>query len=1558
MPNNNTQNKMFGNVQIEHIKELNNILFVQNPKNSDATSVLKLNPKNKMHISLDIVEATEITIGLRPIKDAFVRERLPYLNYGDVGDLLAGKHSLNNEKYRSFIDFDLRNVPRDVVFTKCELVLYARNFNNIIPDLELYTVDKHWEEYGITWTNQPNQVPTQQQLEKIWETDPDYVWQSPRLIAKYTDNMTGLRSIRFDLSHIIEQWRKGELLQHGLMLVSSNENIGQFKNFFARESGLQTAPRLLITYYDPNPSSQGRLDYNNKIYIKAQSDKDFSCKIETLPPTIKEKEKDVNCEIEVRNNSYLDSKISIQKTNLDSEIIIENPVDIESKVSVLGQSNYDEVSKINVIRPSIFSRLDVRNNADINTQIDVTNYQEYSNKIEIQRHEYKNINSEILVVFTKSTNCILTVQKHNEIEYYNKIEIRNHKERDIYSEILIMKYMDLDCEIPISNNIYKETDDIITVQNNKYKNILCKLSITNHSNHKCRIVVSQYNIVNTIHVVYPFDLDNNMFIIGQRFNDVNNIINITENIDVNSNINICRSLINNNITIFRNEDSEIEQKINIHNYVETNARIVIRNLDYSGEISVTNQKQFDNIITIRNNEFKNYDCNLIVRRNMYKEINNVIEIHNTKEINNITTIQRWDNYNVESHIVVRRNEYLNIESVLYVYNIKEINSRIAISKSEIDSYINIHHNKDIKNKLIIRSHEEKYIENKILVLHSFIDSNIVIRRHERYGIDSRISTEPSSEKNSIIDITNIKQLISFMSVKIPNASDLISSLEIRNRSIFDSEIIIRCEEDKDIENVITIRKNKYYECNNNIIIRNHIYGDCYSNLSVKNHKYNNINSNLILLNNYDKNSQILVINEVDKEINSRIGIRINNRMFGKVDILPPPEINYIETPIKDSYVRKLRPFFNYGDATDMIVGSSNSGDIFRSYLQFRKPKLPNNIHILDAKIRLYLVRPILFTPNIELHDVNNHWYEQGITWQNAPSTNKVLGYDVDTRQSFIDLDIKDYLKDWINDDIFKNGFALLSSGEDLLRSVSFYTRESLNPPRLLIKYLDLSIVNHGISEHINKIFVTTPKYKDLCCSIGVPSYDRDNDIDFSLNVRNNSFLDSKITAIQSTIDNIIKVKNNIYNDKPSIVSVQDYGQQEQGCKIDVYNNNVDSNIIIKRYDYYDSNSKITVHNYVEYNNKIVIQRQQVYNINTTLHVCRSVFDNTIDVCHQSIINNKLIVQGHNNKDINNIMCITRYEDINGYIKITYEGIPKECDNKIIIKNNQNKDLNSKILVMHFEDVNSKILIVDDDGVIDSKIIIQKHNYQETNSLLDISKEKSFDNKLAITSDRIFCSLKVTNFVENENVLYVFNNNDVNNILSVRNYNYYDVDNELIIVPQEQIESIINIYPTRNIRSKIFIREISQIDLTSQFEVQYGKNQNCIIVVVENKDLDYNNNIDILPTNEINSIIEILPVNELSSRIDTREIDEVCLDFGLEVQYGKNQNCRIRITNHNYIEQDNIIKVLPTEECNGIIEITPCKDLDSNIIIREPANADLDTIIIVGEEEIIGYAFIF
>lgn len=174
-----------------------------------------------------VVERPRVTTALSPIRDAFVWDKEPTLHYGDTQDIAVGR--AGGYLARGLVQFDVSTLRTDLMVLSAVLRLRCRFVGS--GEIAIHPLLANWDEYGVTWANQPPATPT------AVVTAP-----APTQVGETVD---------LDITDLFLGWYRGTRANYGVGVRVTDEAVMTATLFGAREAGPDWQPQLLVTYYEP-----------------------------------------------------------------------------------------------------------------------------------------------------------------------------------------------------------------------------------------------------------------------------------------------------------------------------------------------------------------------------------------------------------------------------------------------------------------------------------------------------------------------------------------------------------------------------------------------------------------------------------------------------------------------------------------------------------------------------------------------------------------------------------------------------------------------------------------------------------------------------------------------------------------------------------------------------------------------------------------------------------------------------------------------------------------------------------------------------------------------------------------------------------------------------------------------------------------------------------------------------------------------------------------------------------------------------------------------------------
>ena len=159
----------------------------------------------------------------------------------------------------------------------------------------------------------------------------------------------------------------------------------------------------------------------------------------------------------------------------------------------------------------------------------------------------------------------------------------------------------------------------------------------------------------------------------------------------------------------------------------------------------------------------------------------------------------------------------------------------------------------------------------------------------------------------------------------------------------------------------------------------------------------------------------------------------------------------------DSYTASATPTANFGSASGLIVDSGTNHR--NAYLKFDLSPLPagtTGTSVAKATLTLWIASQG-HSGLFDVHRVNSSWGEKAITFNAAPTLGSVdaAGVAVTASGQFLNIDLTQLVKDWLNGVQANNGVAMLPSTGSLI-SATFDTKENTSTSHFAVLQITLN----------------------------------------------------------------------------------------------------------------------------------------------------------------------------------------------------------------------------------------------------------------------------------------------------------------------------------------------------------------------------------------------------------------------------------------------------------------------------------------------------------------------
>ncbi len=468
-------------------------------------------------------------------------------------------------------------------------------------------------------------------------------------------------------------------------------------------------------------------------------------------------------------------------------------------------------------------------------------------------------------------------------------------------------------------------------------------------------------------------------------------------------------------------------------------------------------------------------------------------------------------------------------------------------------------------------------------------------------------------------------------------------------------------------------------------------------------------------------------------IYTEIEIRPGNRMWALYEVQEPPKLVSVQEPTKDAFVRDQDEYryINYGNSSTLAVGNYRNEN-YESFVHFNLSNWHPQFMVLNSSIRLHYSGSVPDGTILELFSVDEEWSEYGITYMNRPSYSRLIidQYENSKERSYIEIEVTEQVKAWINRPDLNYGFVIRASNGTNSGTVNFRSRESSRSPELLITYYDARILSAGRSQTYAELFVWSVGGSEVLSEIEVSS------VYGNSNMLTEVYVHRVEVPVESDVDTEIIVTKLKTNSEITI-SLQDISEtlSEISARSEVLSNRIDTEIIVsKPYQFGDIyvkyrdmiDSEITVSKdefndilteictsrnlifaemFVKYkesvDSEITIQHKNIEDIFTEITVSRETLDSEIFIKYQDSVASELSIYGYESDDIYSEISIVRDRiDTDIYVRAlgnnevdTQLYVRVEDQSKVLTEVSSSRDaVLTDIIVTYYENIDTEIFV--------------------------------------------------------------------------------------------------------------------------------------------------------------------------------------------------------------------------------------------------------------------------
>lgn len=177
---------------------------------------------------------------------------------------------------------------------------------------------------------------------------------------------------------------------------------------------------------------------------------------------------------------------------------------------------------------------------------------------------------------------------------------------------------------------------------------------------------------------------------------------------------------------------------------------------------------------------------------------------------------------------------------------------------------------------------------------------------------------------------------------------------------------------------------------------------------------------------------------------------------------------------KDAHLGMLNPGSNQGNTDDFMAMAWTCQGVpcgGKGIIEFDVSAIPTTAFVKSAKLSLYHNNTSSNANGVHemsngvndaiLSKVTQSWTENTVTWNNQPATNdhkNVYLHPSNTpTEDYLDIDVTDFVQDWVSDPTSNNGLMLRLLNDSAYKALLFASSDHANPakrPKLVVEYYD------------------------------------------------------------------------------------------------------------------------------------------------------------------------------------------------------------------------------------------------------------------------------------------------------------------------------------------------------------------------------------------------------------------------------------------------------------------------------------------------------------------------
>lgn len=541
----------------------------------------------------------------------------------------------------------------------------------------------------------------------------------------------------------------------------------------------------------------------------------------------------------------------------------------------------------------------------------------------------------------------------------------------------------------------------------------------------------------------------------------------------------------------------------------------------------------------------------------------------------------------------------------------------------------------------------------------------------------------------------------------------------------------------------------------------------------------------------DGEISIANIDELDGEL---IVASVNhNKMFAKVEVIPPPLTDTTVPSLYDTFIRSDMPVVPYGTNQGMYVGNKNGGT-YKSLIRFDIINaLPSKMIVTKAIMKLHAIN-YDSTMDINLSTVDRMWQENNITWQAGINpVDLIETKQIKAGESYIEFDVTQYVKNCRQNGQTNNGF-ILESLDNALKG--FYTKESTAKPELTLTYYDSTLKNIGVNSALyGEINVIKQAKAELNGEINIKfAYGTGLEV-----------LDGEITVSQNQIVGEINIQQK--NELMGEINVFNNELSELDGELTVSQDQISGEIVVSSKIELDGEITVNLIKNVELDGEIntyIIGENELTGVLPIANI--SNLDGEIDVIlkRNSELDGEINIYKTGENELLGELPIANFGYLDGEINSIIQN-KSELDGELIVSQNQ---ILGELIVGSMTELDGEInVVIQDKAELDSEINIFRLGQDELLGEIQPAYKTELDGEIStyiIGKDELEGELN--SITQNELVgqLCVSYQKDLQGEIKVVLPHIADLIGEINILFQDDLEGEINVSQKDEFEGYVFI----------------------------------------------------------------------------------------------------------------------------------------------------------